>query len=231
MQTKDVLNKVKTDYKLISAEFSKTRQKPWPEFKIFLKKLGLEKKSRKIKLLDAGCGNGRLYDFLKNKPIDYIGIDNNKNLLKIAKQKYPLARFCCADVTRLPFPNNSFDAVWCIAVLHHLPKVLHLKAFKEFHRVLKPNGKLMLTVWNLWQRKYKNFIDKKTNIALIPWGQAKKVKRYYYAFKKAKLKNLLKKSGFTLLNPQPSPTSSGVGVRPKRRTTLNPHNLSYIAIA
>lgn len=195
MQTKDVLNKVKTDYGLIAEEFSKTREKPWPEFSEFLKNLNLKKNAKKIALLDVGCGNGRLYEFLKHEAVDYIGIDNNHAFLKIAKQKYPKTKFKYADATRLPFPKNSFDTIWCVAVLHHLPtKTLRLKACKEISRVLRPKGKLMITVWNLWQKKYRKFINKKTHNALIPWNN--KLNRYYYAFKPTELKLLLKSAGF-----------------------------------
>lgn len=207
MHTKDVLNKVKTDYKLIAKEFSKTREKPWPEFSEFLKNLNLNKK---IALLDVGCGNGRLYDFLKHENVDYLGIDNNRAFLKIAKRKYPKSKFKYADAIRLPFSKNSFDTVWCIAVLHHLPtKTLRLKACKEICRVLKTNGKLMITVWNLWQKKYRKFINKKTCDALIPWNN--KLNRYYYAFKPAELKSLLENAGFSLV-----------------KNIKSQHNLAYI---
>ncbi|UTI66480.1 class I SAM-dependent methyltransferase [Paraconexibacter antarcticus] len=46
-----------------------------------------------------------------------------------------------ADAEALPFPDASFDLVMGHAVLHHLPD-LH-QAFREFHRVLRPGGKLM----------------------------------------------------------------------------------------
>ncbi|MBI4994033.1 methyltransferase domain-containing protein [Candidatus Peregrinibacteria bacterium] len=209
MKIKEVLRKVKLDYGLIAEEFSKTRQKPWPEFKVFLKSLNLKKARQKIKLLDAGCGGGRLYDFLKNEPIIYTGIDNNKNFLNLARRQHKKVKFKCADLTRLPFPKDSFDAVWCIAVLHHLPKNLQLKALKEICRVLTPKGKFMITVWDLWQKKYCKFINKKTHEALIPWG--KKLNRYYYAFTADELKTLFKKAGFALVK----------NIRSK-------HNLAYI---
>lgn len=210
MRTKDVLNKVKKDYGLIAEEFSKTRQKPWPEFTEFLKNLNLKKNAAKIKLLDIGYGNGRLYDFLKAEFIDYTGIDNSRAFLKIAKQKYPNAKFRYADAVKLPWPAASFDTIWCIAVLHHFPtKTLRLKACKEMKRVLKKNGKLMITVWNLWQKKYRKFINKKTHDALIPWNN--KVNRYYYSFKPTELKILLKQAGFSLV-----------------KNIKSQHNLAYI---
>jgi len=41
------------------------------------------------KILDLGCGNGRLLNFLKNKKIEYIGVDNSEKLLLEAQKQYP----------------------------------------------------------------------------------------------------------------------------------------------
>jgi ubiquinone/menaquinone biosynthesis C-methylase UbiE len=46
-----------------------------------------------------------------------------------------------ADAEALPFPDESFDLVMGHAVLHHLPDLG--QAFREFHRVLRPGGKLL----------------------------------------------------------------------------------------
>lgn len=187
---------------MIAHAFDSTRDRPWPEFKVFLtetKRRFIDKKRlAALDVLDIGCGNGRLSHFLKNEPVNYIGIDNNRTMLKIAKKKNPKAKFRYGDICKLPFPARSFDTVWSIAVLHHLPvKKLQQKALQEMKRVLKPGGLLCLTVWNLWQKKYKKYIDKKTHRAEIPWGSDTKIKRFYYAFKKRELQDLLKKAGLS----------------------------------
>ena len=200
MKTTDILKKVKSDYSKIAKEFDETRKKPWPEFEIFLKMtLGAanQQVNKKIELLDAGCGNGRLFEYLKNQPVNYTGIDNNRTLISIAKQKNSSILFKHGDLLKLPFPSEKFDSVWCIAVLHHIPtKTLQLKALRELKRVIKKDGKLLLTIWDLWQPKYKNFIQAKTKFAMIPWGEKKLVQRFYYAFTDAEIKDLLKKTGF-----------------------------------
>lgn len=199
MDPQQLLHKVKKIYTAISEEFDATRHKPWPEFKIFLqyffKLQTLGSANSRFRLLDVGCGNGRLLHFLKNEPIEYVGVDNNRTMLKIAKKKAPKAIFRYADILKLPFLAASFDMVWCIAVLHHLPTPkLQLQAVHEMKRVLKKNGLLMLMVWNLWQPKYKKFIQEKTHHALIPWKN--KVERFYYAFRAQEIEKLLKKAGF-----------------------------------
>lgn len=60
------------------------------------------------------------------------------------------------DMISLPFNDNSFDRIFCISVLEHLSKEDILKAAKEFNRILKIEGLIILTVdcWGtglLWQ--------------------------------------------------------------------------------
>lgn len=205
MKTKDILKDIKRTYDSISHEFDAARDRPWPEFEVFLaeiKKRFVDKKRLAaldvLDVLDVGCGNGRLSHFLKNEPIEYVGVDNNRTMLRIAKKKNPKAKFRYGDICKLPFSARSFDVVWAIAVLHHLPsKTLQLKALREMKRVLTRGGSLMLTVWNLWQPKYRKLIDRKTHTAFIPWGAEKKVLRYYHAFQATELRSLLKRAGFS----------------------------------
>ncbi|MBI2453774.1 class I SAM-dependent methyltransferase [Candidatus Peregrinibacteria bacterium] len=204
----EILKHVKKDYSLIAQEFNRTRQAAWPEFSAFWRAIQRWNKKnvvKKLKFLDAGCGNGRLFAFFSPENIGYIGLDNNSELLKIACKKYPGATFKLGEVQRLPFPPRSFDVVFCIAVFHHLPtQELRRKTLKEFRRVLLKGGLLAITVWNLHQKKYKKFIQKETRCAWIPWGNTKSVRRFYYAFLPDELKTLLQESGFSSIQKLPS---------------------------
>ncbi|NTU23776.1 class I SAM-dependent methyltransferase [Brevibacillus sp. HB1.2] len=53
--------------------------------------------------------------------------------------------YCRANLTYLPYPNQKFDTVFCISVLEHLEDPIMVQAFREFHRVLKDDGQLVLT--------------------------------------------------------------------------------------
>jgi ubiquinone/menaquinone biosynthesis C-methylase UbiE len=105
-------------------------------------------------------------------------------------------QFKRASLVNLPFPNEYFGGVACLAALHHLrTPASRIKALKEFERVLEPGGVLVATVWNGQQEKFaKLHAD-----SLIPWrqeGSDKPVKRYYHFFKPIELEGLALNAGF-----------------------------------
>lgn len=193
----EILEKVKLDYDTIAEEFSATRQTPWDEFKLF-KPYIFEGST----IADIGCGNGRLIPSLPHNG-EYIGIDISQNLIEQARKTYPEKTFLVGSLLEIPIKANSMDTTLCVASLHHIPsKELREKAVDELQRITKPGGYCIITVWNLWQRKYLKFIvkalrekitfgDLEYNDLFIPWNN--KVFRYYHAFTKNELAGLLKK--------------------------------------
>ena len=204
-----LINKTRSDYNIIGQHFSNTRKFVW-------KDLGYLKRfcSKGDKVLDLGCGNGRLTELLAGIGIDYTGIDSSENLINLALKAYPEKSFSVADALSLPFAKNSFDKVFSIAVLHHIPsKQLRLKFFSECQKVLKPEGLLILSVWNLKQKRfgkynYKFFLRKicgqsklDFNDVFYPWkNQEGKIlaQRYLHKFSIAELIDLAKKSGLEI---------------------------------
>lgn len=211
---KQLLQSVKDSYNQIANEFSDTRNHSWNEFKYFKRFL-----SKDAEIIDLGCGNGRLNEFLDSyylgQNYNYIGIDNSTGLLKNAQKKYPGKVFLPGDQIEIPVSENQADLIFNIAAFHHIPsRSLRLKALAEMNRVLKPQGKLIITVWMLFQRKYllENFkawlkflvtLGKfAPNDLFIPWknGSGKKLaNRYYHSFLPGELKKLLQESGFKII--------------------------------
>lgn len=210
-----LLKKVQRDYNDIAEDFARTRSFLWPEIK-FLRDYAKEGE----KVLDIGCGSGRLYELFKNKEIEYFGIDFAKKLIEIAKKKYlesedskrepekKLPTFFPMDALALPFDSDFFDKVFSIAVFHHIPsKEKRLEFLGEIKRILKPGGELFLTVWNLWQKKYLSLISKSASLKIlkktkldfcdvfIPFQGRK---RYYHCFRIKELKGLVKEAGFEI---------------------------------
>ncbi len=93
--------------------------------------------------LDAGCGTGRYSTILAERGHAVIGVDQSGAMLDIARRKLPAADFRDADLTALPLPAGSVDAVVCALALVHLPDVS--PAMREFARVLRPGGRLVIS--------------------------------------------------------------------------------------
>lgn len=146
------------------------------------------------KVLDLGCGNGRFYPLFEKRKIDYYGIDFSSKMIEIAKEKYPLGKFWVRNGFDLSFENNFFDKVYSIAVLHHVPsEELRIRFLKEAKRVLKNKGFLILTVWDLKEKK-KNIKEKDV---LLSWYGAKDC--YFYSFELKELEELITKLGLKII--------------------------------
>lgn len=107
----------------------------------------LKKVPRGSKILDAGAGQQQFKFFcshLKYVSQDfakYNGQGNNKGLQKGAWDYGKLD--IISDITSIPRPDESFDAILCTEVFEHLPDPL--RTLKEFSRLLKKNGYLIIT--------------------------------------------------------------------------------------
>ncbi len=104
---------------------------------------------KKGKILDAGCGTGFSLQILKERGFDAIGIDISQPMLDIAKKKGFNVRK--ADFADLPFKAGYFDGLLSISSLQWVygksyEDVLgkYSKIAKEFHRVLKANGRAVI---------------------------------------------------------------------------------------
>ena len=206
MHSKRIREKVKQDYDSIAEGFSETRQHPWPEFDAFVSYLKPD-----FKVLDLGCGNGRLYGFLKKLSLNsYVGVDQSEGLLLHARKQFPDAVFLegdMAELSRLKLPQSSFDAVFMMASFHHLPKSDQLSVLKAVRERLKPGGFLFMTNWNLYRGEFwKEWLRM---LFLRPYGWKglpvlwqNRVERYYYAFSARELRGLLEQAGFELLEMQ-----------------------------
>lgn len=98
-------------------------------------------------ILDIGCGNGYvLIPVMKNvRDAHLYGIDVSERMIEVTKSKVSENSACqlqVADIMNLPFKEGSFDLVYCIATLHHLPDLD--QALRESNRVLKNGGFLYL---------------------------------------------------------------------------------------
>lgn len=96
------------------------------------------------KILDVGCGNGKDCKYILEKGFNINGIDLSIGMLNIAKEKVPNCNFEIMDITKITYPNDSYDGIISNCSLFHIPVEELPKTLKSFKRVLKPDGKLLL---------------------------------------------------------------------------------------
>ena len=85
------------------------------------------------KILEVGAGSGLLQDIVD----DYTALEISKSA-----QRFFRKPFVHASATQMPFPDNTFDALWTFRVLEHIPNPE--RALLEMRRVVKPGGYILL---------------------------------------------------------------------------------------
>lgn len=95
-------------------------------------------------ILDAGCGTGETELFLRKFGKPY-GVDISPVALSYCKKR-GLENIRQSSIEKLPFKDNTFDLVTCFDVICQQEVKNDTRALHEFHRVLKPNGILILRV-------------------------------------------------------------------------------------
>ncbi|MEK7511584.1 MAG: class I SAM-dependent methyltransferase [Patescibacteria group bacterium] len=197
-------------YNKIAKQFSFSRAYVWPDVLVFSELI-----KDGDKLLDLGCGNGRLIGLLKDKAVDYLGVDFSQELIVCAKKSFPEKSFLMRDALNLDFPEKSFDVVMCVSVLNHLPKNKHVQFVENIKKVLKPGGYLLMSNWNLWnilskksvwKKRHRSIETSKHRSIILDWKNVltkwksgeNEAELYYYAFTRNEIKRLLANNGFTV---------------------------------
>ena len=134
----------------VEEEFSTDRPKKWLEL--------IESQApsdRPLRILAAGCGPGFFSILLSKAGHEVTGIDGSEGMLKHAREnaKRHGARpnLMRGDFGALPFPDGSFDLVVSRNVTHIMRE--HLKVYREWLRVLRPGGVLLIFDAN-WHLPY-----------------------------------------------------------------------------
>lgn len=142
-----------------------------------LKKYAPKKKI--LNILDAGCGTGRLAELMQEEG-DVIGIDRNDEALKFARRRGLTVQK--TSVSNLTFKDQTFDVITSIDVIYHKAVADDVQALREMHRVLKPNGILIIRV------------------QAIPWLKTSHDKYVHGArrYSRIELHGKLKLAGFTV---------------------------------
>lgn len=96
-------------------------------------------------VLDAGSGVGRpVSQFLVDKGFKVTGIDISSKMVDLARENVPKGTFLQKNILDLDFTDSSFDGIICVYTLWHIPRANHDAIIKNFQRMLKDNGILVL---------------------------------------------------------------------------------------
>ncbi len=208
-----ILKETEIGYDLIADKFSETRSKRfWADLE-FIKDYA----KAGDRILDFGCGNGRLLQLFENKNIEYFGADVSQKLVDLAQKKHtgPKIHFqkMDSDQLSLPFADNFFNTAYSIAVFHHIPGTKVRKELaRELWRVIQPGGYVVLSVWNLWRSAFaeeliRNWTKKAIGQSELDWNDfyisfkdnyGRIFNRYHHAFKESELKKLFSDAGFAI---------------------------------
>lgn len=140
------------------------------------------------KILDWGCGPGRVVRHMpeiSGNQSEFYGTDYNKESIDWCKSNIENVNFNHNNLeAKLPYEDNSFDAIYGISIFTHLSKDMHFNWFKELKRTLNTGGLLLLTTQG---ENFKPKLSKQENKLfdqgdLIVRGNVKEGHRTYSAF-------------------------------------------------
>ncbi len=129
---------------LLKGDYHREIDRNWRYYPVYLAKLEfvrdfLAKIPVDTRILDIGCGEGILVEEFRGRGYDIIGMDLNYSSEYVKK----------GDITAMPFDDGEFNLVLCLDIIEHLNFHEQEKAVAEVKRILKKDGKLLLTIPNL----------------------------------------------------------------------------------
>jgi SAM-dependent methyltransferase len=97
------------------------------------------------RVLDFGCGTGRLSEWLTDRGAEVLGVDASPEMIAAARERVPSTRFAVLDSQRIPAQNGAFDVVLSVYVLQYfvMEAPLLSETIHELARVLASGGQLV----------------------------------------------------------------------------------------
>jgi 2-polyprenyl-3-methyl-5-hydroxy-6-metoxy-1,4-benzoquinol methylase len=140
---------------------SKRWEYPWA-----LQRAALASRSR---VLDAGCG-GSIFPIYLAAEGHLVHAVDRQIPAGLANAYGVTVDYAGSDISRMPFPDNTFDAVFCISVIEHLGHGGATATMAELHRVLRLGGRLLLTTDYYKDAKAKLFYEGQGESFPVDWG-------------------------------------------------------------
>ncbi len=100
------------------------------------------------RVLELGCGPGELAVEIQRRGCDVVGVDKNREKIDRARERYPSIEFHRADALDVDLPQASFDTALLPEILEHLPEATGNRIVDRAWSLLKPGGRMIVTVPN-----------------------------------------------------------------------------------
>lgn len=156
INTKELMESLEKINLLTQIAYNKAAQKYYDLFHDELEKKEFDKKfideflnlfKPGALICSAGCGPcGHVENYMFEKGYNIIGVDISENCIEIARRHYSKIHFETGDFTKLKYRDNYFDGLAAYYSIIDTPRVYLDKVLKEFNRILKRNGYLLLVV-------------------------------------------------------------------------------------
>ena len=164
-----------------------------------------KKYQKDSKVLDAGCGIGKHIKLLANTAKEISGVDFDKNVVEEAKKNLSIfknVQIFFENAKKLHFKNNIFDFVICMGNSFGDFGENTSGVLKEMKRVIKPDGKIIISVYSekalgARKRQYKKIGIKIKKVDLDGTVYTED-KLALQQFSKVKLNNIFKKVGLSV---------------------------------
>jgi 2-polyprenyl-3-methyl-5-hydroxy-6-metoxy-1,4-benzoquinol methylase len=211
-------------YAKVARPFDETRQARTPGKIRLVDWIGARQSPEPVRVLDVGCGNGRLALMLDDggRAIDYVGVDGEAQLLTAARHATAglaqvHARFLLADLAQEAWwrelPPGHFDVVTCLATLQHMPGyALRQRLVIDLARLAAPGGVVVVSAWQFlesdrlrgrrldWAAIGIDEAATEPGDALLPWKQGVYAVRYVHQIDAVEMARLAADSGLQMLD-------------------------------
>ena len=181
---KKINDEVADFYESEGNAFGHTRHHVWELMLDFMSRLKADQR-----LVDVGAGNARLLDVVP-EGVEYVGIEPSYSLREFAIRRlenHKFSKMLEGQLPKLDLSDDYADAVTCIAVLHHVPSDHDRRqSVNELHRILKPGGIMILSVWNLRSKRFLTWEMFKRAWLRIPGFSGGDAGDLYYIWKAGK---------------------------------------------
>jgi SAM-dependent methyltransferase len=96
-------------------------------------------------VLDAGCGDGKR-TLARLGDARAVGLDFSRRGLELARRNGPGAALVQGDMVDLPLADGTVDGITAYHAVFHVDRDRHTDVYREFARVLRPGGRVLMTV-------------------------------------------------------------------------------------